>query len=174
LAERPERKIICPKLGRLFVVSLKPRKTTNQQLESKINMNTQDQNGYMLLYRSDEWYNRLSREELQKPIDENSAWIQRLTAQGKVKPGRTLERTGALVSGKDGRFVTDGPFAESKEAIGGYLLVDVETLDEAIAIAQSSPGLAYGGSIEVRPVAEECPLESRARELGREEQFATV
>ena len=45
----------------------------------------------------------------------------------------------------------DGPFAESKEAIGGYLMLDVETIEEAIAIAQSSPGLAYGGSIEVRP-----------------------
>src|ERR1700746_1656550 len=137
-------------------------------------MNTQDQNGYMLLYRSDEWYNRLSREELQKLMNENSAWIQRLTAQGKVKPGRALERRGAFVSGKDGRFVTDGPFAESKEAIGGYLLVDVETLDEAIALAQSSPSLAYAGSIEGRQIAEEVPLDSRARELGREEQFATV
>jgi hypothetical protein len=173
LAERPERKIICPKLGRLLVVFLKP-KTINQQLESKTNMNTQNQNGYMLLYRTDEWYNRLSQQELQNLMSENSAWIQRLTEQGKAKPGRALERRGAFVSGKNGRFVTDGPFAESKEAIGGYLVVDVETLDEAIAIAQSSPGLAYGGSIEVRPISEGCPLETRARELAREEQLATV
>jgi hypothetical protein len=128
----------------------------------------------MLLYRSDEWYNRLSREELQKLIDQNKAWIERLTAQGKAKPGRALERSGAFVSGKNGRFVTDGPFAESKEAIGGYLVLDVETIEEAVAIAQSSPGLAYGGSIEVRPVADECPLDVRARELAREEQLATV
>jgi hypothetical protein len=137
-------------------------------------MNTQNQNGYMLLYRSDEWYNSLSREELQKLMDQNKAWIERLTAQGKAKPGRALERRGAIVSGKSGRFVTDGPFTESKEAIGGYLVLNVETIDEAIAIAQSSPGLAYGGSIEVRPVAEECPLDARARELSREEQLATV
>jgi hypothetical protein len=137
-------------------------------------MNTQNQNGYMLLYRSDEWYNRLSREELQKLMDQNKAWIERLTAQGKAKPGRALERRGGIVSGKNGRFVTDGPFAESKEAIGGYLLLDVETLDEAIAIAQSIPSLAYGGSIEVRPVAEECPLDVRARELAREVQLAMV
>ena len=137
-------------------------------------MNTQDQNGYMLLYRSDEWYNRLSREELQKLMDQNSAWIQRLTAQGKAKPGRALERRGAIVSGKNGRFVTDGPFAESKEAIGGYLVLDVQTIEEAIVIAQSSPGLAYGGSIEVRRLAEECPLDARARELAREEELATV
>jgi hypothetical protein len=137
-------------------------------------MNTQNQNGYMLLYRSDEWYNRLSQQDLQNLMRENRAWIQKLTEQGKAIPGHALERRGAFVSGKNGRFVTDGPFAESKEAIAGYLLVDVETLDEAIAIAQGNPGLAYGGSIEVRPVAEECPLDTRARELATEEQLATV
>jgi hypothetical protein len=113
-------------------------------------MNTQNQNGYMLLYRTDEWYNRLSHEELKKLIGQNQAWFERLTAQGKAKSGRALERIGTTVSGKNGRFVTDGPFAESKEAIGGYLMLDVETIEEAITIAQSSPGLAYGGSIEVR------------------------
>ena len=87
---------------------------------------------------------------------------------------RALERKGAIVSGVNGHIVTDGPFAESKEAVGGYLVLDVETIEEAIAIAQSSPGLAYGGSIEVRPLAEECPLDARARELAREEQLATV
>ena len=128
----------------------------------------------MLLYRSDEWYNRLSHEELQTLMEQSKAWIERLIARGKAKPGRALERRGAIVSGTNGRFVTDGPFAESKEAIGGYLVLDVETIEEAIAIAQSSPGLAYGGSIEVRPLAEECPLDARARELAREEQLATV
>ena len=128
----------------------------------------------MLLYRTDEWYNRLSREELEKLIGQNQAWFEKLTAQGKAKPGRALERRGVIVSGRNGRFITDGPFAESKEAIGGYLVLDVETIEEAIAIAQSSPGLAYGGSMEVRPIAEKCPLDVRARELAREEQLATV
>ena len=137
-------------------------------------MNIENQNGYMLLYRSDEWYNKLSHQELHSLMDQNKTWIEKLTAQGKAKPGRALERRGAIVSGKNGRFITDGPFAESKEAIGGYLVLDVETLEEAVAIAQTIPGLAYGGSIEVRPLAEECPLDARARELAREEQLATV
>jgi len=136
-------------------------------------MNIENQNGYMLLYRSDEWYNKLSHQELHSLMDQNKTWIEKLTAQGKAKPGRALERRGAIVSGKNGRFITDGPFAESKEAIGGYLVLDVETLEEAVAIAQTIPGLAYGGSIEVRPLAEECPLDARARELAREEQLAT-
>ena len=137
-------------------------------------MNTQNQNGYMLLYRTDEWYNKLSQEELQKLINQNKTWFERLSSQGKAKPGRALERKGAIVSGVNGHIVTDGPFAESKEAIGGYLVLDVETIEEAIAIAQSSPTLAYGTSIEIRPVAEECPLDVRARELAREEQFASA
>jgi len=137
-------------------------------------MSTQNQNGYLLLYRSNEWYEALSHEELQKVISQNKAWIERLTAQGKAKPGHALGRKGATVSGKNGRLVSDGPFAESKEAIGGYLLLDVETIEEAIAIAQNSPSLAYGTSIEVRPVAEECPLDVRARELAREEQLANA
>src|SRR5258705_7791409 len=137
-------------------------------------MNTQNQNGYMLLYRTDEWYNRLSHEELQKLIGQNQAWFERLTAQGKAKPGRALERTGAIVSGSNGRFVTDGPFAESKEAIGGYLVLDVETIEEATAIAQSSPGLAYGGLIEIKPVGGEISLRGGAPQETRGEKPVTT
>ena len=68
----------------------------------------------------------------------------------------------------------DGPFAESKEVIGGYLLLQVDSLGEAITIAKTNPALAYGTSIEVRPVAEECPLETCARQIPYEEQFATA
>ena len=137
-------------------------------------MNTKDHNGYMLLYRTDEWYNKLSQEELQRLINQNKAWFETLSSQGKAKPGRALERAGVTVSGRNGRFVTDGPFAESKEVIGGFLVLNVDTLEEAIAIAKSSPSLAYSTSIEVRPLAEECPLDVRARELAREEQLATA
>ena len=128
----------------------------------------------MLLFRSDEWYEELSHDEIQKVISQNNDWIEGLIAQGKAKPGHALQRNGATVSGKTGRTVSDGPFAESKEVLGGFLLLDVETIGEAIAIAQRSPTLSYGTSIEVRPVAEECPLDVRARELARQEQFATA
>jgi hypothetical protein len=138
------------------------------------NTDTQKQNGYILLFRSDDWYEELSHDEIQKVISQNNDWIAALSAQGKIKPGHALHRKGATVSGKNGRIVSDGPFAESKEVIGGFLLLDVETIAEAIAIAQGSPSLAYGTSIEVRPVAEECPLNVRARELAREEQLANV
>jgi hypothetical protein len=134
-------------------------------------MNTQNQNGYMLLFRSDEWYNELSLEELQKIISANRAWMGRLTAQGKVKASQALDHKGVTVSRRNAQVIVDGPFPESKEVIGGYLVLDVETLEEAIAIAKSSPGLAYRTSIEVRAVAQECPLDTRVRELAREEEL---
>jgi hypothetical protein len=58
--------------------------------------------------------------------------------------------------------VADGPFAESKEAVGGYFLLKVDSLDEAVAIAQQCPGLPHGAKVEVRPVLAECPLSGEA------------
>jgi hypothetical protein len=122
-------------------------------------MNTQSKTPeYMLLFRGTDWSKGLSPEQMQKVAGEWMAWFERLTAQGKVTAGSPLEKEGRIVSGKDGHVVADGPFAESKEAIGGYFLLKVDDLDEAVAIAQECPGLAYGVRIEVRAVAEMCPL----------------
>jgi len=131
-------------------------------------MNTQNQNGYMLLFRGNDWPKSLSPEETQKVTDQWMAWFKRLTEEGKAIAGNPLEPEGKIVSGKN-RAVSDGPFTESKEAIAGYFLLDVASLDEAVAIAQGCPGLQYGARIEVRPVAGECPL---ASELKREAEFA--
>jgi hypothetical protein len=113
---------------------------------------------YMLLFRGNDWQKGLSPEEMQKIAGQWMAWFERLTAQGKVKAGAPLEKSGKTVSGKNGRVVSDGPFAESKEAVGGYFLLQVNTIEEAVAIAQQCPGLAYGIQVEVRQVAEVCPL----------------
>jgi len=122
----------------------------------------------MLLFRDTDLRKSLSPEELQKVTDNWMAWFRRLTEQGKAVAGNPLEREGKIVSGKD-RIVSDGPFAESKEAIGGYFLLDVATMDEALAIARECPGLPYGIRVEVRPVAAECPLSAEAQ---REAQLA--
>ena len=124
----------------------------------------------MLLFRGTELRKSLSPEELQKVSENWMAWFRRLTEQGKAVAGNPLEREGKIVSGKD-RIVSDGPFAESKEAIGGYFLLDVATMDEALAIASECPGLPYGIRVEVRPVAGECPI---AAEVRTEAQFAQI
>jgi hypothetical protein len=117
---------------------------------------------YMLLFRGNDWQKGLSPEEMQKIAAQWMAWFERLTAQGKVLGGAPLEKEGKTVSGKNGRVVADGPFAESKEAVGGYFMLQVSGFDEAVAIAQQCPGLAYGVKVEVRPLAENCPLIAEA------------
>ncbi|PYI89146.1 MAG: hypothetical protein DME26_01870 [Verrucomicrobia bacterium] len=119
---------------------------------------------YLLLFRGSQWDKGLSPEQLQGAMDQFMAWFERLKQQGKVKVGQPLERTGKIVSGKNGRTVADGPFAESKEAIGGYFLLQVDSLEEAVAIAKQCPILEYGSTVEVRPVAEECPTFQRVKE----------
>src|SRR5262249_2624781 len=131
--------------------------TTLNDQRSTRTMNTQNQNGYMLLFRGNDWIKNLSPEEKQKVTDQWMAWFRRLTDDGKAVAGNPLEREGKIVSGKN-RVVSDGPFAESKEAIGGYFLLDVNSLDDAVAIARECPGLPYGVQVEVRPVAAECPV----------------
>jgi hypothetical protein len=127
-------------------------------------MNTKNQ--YLLLFSGNEWYNRLSAAEIQKVIEESKTWFERLGAAGKIKGAQALARDGATVSGKNGRVISDGPFAETKEAIGGYLLLEAASLEEAIAIAKENPAVSRGTTIEVRPLSAECPLDARARHLG--------
>src|SRR5436309_3233227 len=131
----------------------------------------QNQNGYMLLFRGTDLRKGLSPEELQKVTDNWMAWFKRLTEEGKAIAGNPLEREGKIVSGKE-RIVSDGPFAESKEAIGGYFLLDVASMDEAVAIARDCPGLPYGISVEVRPVAGVCPIATDLRDVRPEAQLA--
>ncbi len=118
---------------------------------------------YMLLFRGACWDKGLSPEEAQRLMNQVMAWFEGLKQQGIVKAGQPLGPEGRTISGSKGKSVSDGPFAESKEAVGGYLLLQADSLDEVVAIAKSNPTLAHGVTIEVRPVLEECPIFQRAR-----------
>jgi len=131
-------------------------------------------NEYLLLFRGKEWWSSLSPEELRKVMDQVKGWFDGLTESGKLKAAQPLAREGATVSGKTGHVVADGPFAESKEVIGGYVLVQVNSLDEAVAVAKSCPTLRFGMEVEVRPVAEECPSMVKARQILAEALLATA
>jgi hypothetical protein len=119
---------------------------------------------YMLLFRSTQWDKDLSAEEIREVMSRWRAWFERLTQEGKVKSGHPLADQGKVVSGARGVSVADGPFAESKEAIAGYFLANVENLGEALDIAKGCPALDYGMTVEVRPVLESCQPSQRANE----------
>lgn len=130
---------------------------------------------YMLLFRGTTWDQDLSPEQLQKVVADWAAWFERLTKQGKAISGHPLQSEGRVVSGKKGHTITDGPFGESKEAIGGYFYLQVADEAEAIEIARQCPGLDYGIQVEVRPVADMCTVRARMLEnSAREQQLAVV
>ena len=85
-------------------------------------------------------------------------WYEGLAAKGKVQHGRPLGLEGRVVSGVRGQLVTDGPYAETKEVVGGYFFLTVANIDEATEIAKQCPGLPLGLTVEVRPVAEMSPV----------------
>jgi hypothetical protein len=124
---------------------------------------TQTPTEFMVLFRSTDWSKDLSLEDMQRVMDETYAWFDSLRQQGKFKAAQPLFGEGSVLSGTRKGTVTDGPFAESKEAVGGYLILKVDTMEEALEIAKGWPLLHCGSSLEVRPIAPECPDFHRLR-----------
>jgi len=79
-------------------------------------------------------------------------WIAGLSAQGVVISTNGLEDTGTVLRGRRGTSSTDGPFAEAKEIIGGYVLIAADSFETAVDIARDCPGLDYRMTVEMRPV----------------------
>ena len=111
---------------------------------------------YLLLIRGTHWNSALSPAELQRVMTDFYAWVEGFTQRGINRGAQPLVEEGKLITGAKGASVTDGAFAESKEAIAGYFRLGVSSMDEAVRLAQACPILAYGAQIEVRPIADLC------------------
>lgn len=115
---------------------------------------------FMLLFRNTgpENHVHLSPEQRQQLVTRWNAWFNGLVADGRAVEGQPLELETRVVSGAGGARVVDGPFAEAKEAVGGYVKLLVADLAEATAIARKHPGLDYGMLIEIREMTPHCHL----------------
>ena len=118
-----------------------------------MNPNAGTNNGHLLLFRGTNWHRDLAPEEIQRIMADWTAWFDGLQQKGMITAASPLEPEGRIVSDAP----TDGPFAESKESIGGFFMLMTATMDEALAIARRCPALPYGMQVEVRPVAPACP-----------------
>ena len=108
----------------------------------------------LLIYRSEAELSRLEAAERQKMTADYGAFTQSIVQSGHFKAGDGLQptTTATTVRVRDGKILTtDGPFAETREQLGGYYLIEAKDLDAAIGIAARIPG-AKDGSIEVRPI----------------------
>lgn len=119
---------------------------------------------YLLLFRGTNWHRELSAKEIQEIMGRTNAWFESLAREGVYKAAQPLEEEGRHVAFKGGS-IADGPFTESKESVGGYLLIEADDLESAVAIAKKNPMIPYGLTVEVRPVAEACPANRLVNEL---------
>jgi hypothetical protein len=93
-----------------------------------------------------------SPEAMQQSMQKWMAWFKDLGDKGHIKNmGNPLERGGKLVRGKQ-KTVTDGPFAEAKDLIGGYSLIEARDLEQAVELSKGCPIFEVEGAVEVRPV----------------------
>jgi hypothetical protein len=106
---------------------------------------------FLFLFRGSTRQGR-SPEELQKSMQKWVAWFKELNERGVIKdPGNPLEISGKVVRGRS-KDVHDGPYAEAKDLVNGYVLIDAATIDHAVELSKGCPILADGGSVEVRPI----------------------
>lgn len=107
-------------------------------------------NEFVFLYRGGE--TGRSPERAQQMMQKWMAWLKELAESGHLKDrGQPLERAGKLVNGKR-TAITDGPFAEAKDVVGGYSLILAKDLDDAAELSKGCPILELDGQVEVRPV----------------------
>jgi hypothetical protein len=110
---------------------------------------------FALLYRSTQEAHRESMgspERAQQSMTKWRAWFKEMSEKGQLKSiGQPLERVGSVVTGKK-KTVTDGPYAETKDVIGGFSIIEARDLEQAAKIASGCPILDLGGCVEVRPV----------------------
>ena len=93
----------------------------------------------------------LSPEQLQAMMKPWQEWIGSLEAQNKLADrGNRLEHAGKVI--RPGGVITDGPYVETKEAVGGYTMIRANSMEEAIQLSKDCPILAVGGNVEVRAI----------------------
>jgi len=106
---------------------------------------------FMFIFHGGEM-NGASPEQMQSNMGKWMAWIEKLSKSNQYVAGEPLLPGGKLVSGKGGKTVTDGPFTEGKEVVGGFFIVNAKDMQDAVEMAKDCPSYELGGSVQVRQV----------------------
>lgn len=108
---------------------------------------------FMFIFRGGSDASDLSPEDMQNHMEKWFQWVEELKAKDIYVGGEALTPMGKTISGKNA-LITDGPFAEGKELVGGYFVVKANSLEEAVEIAKTGyPDFIFNGAVEVREVA---------------------
>jgi hypothetical protein len=116
---------------------------------------------YMLLLHDDpSGWASVSPEQMQQIIEKYVAWGTKLREAGiLIASDKLTDEPGRVIRGGNGQLrVTDGPFSETKEVLGGYYTITATSYDEAVQQAKGCPSLEYGGTVEIREIDEMIPV----------------
>jgi hypothetical protein len=111
-----------------------------------------EKSDYMLLLLQPNTGPAPSPDEMKTIMDRFGVWMESMAAKGMVLGTAGLEVSGKIIRGSGGETITDGPYPEAKEIVGGYVLITATDLNDAISVARECPGLDYRMAVEVRPV----------------------
>lgn len=111
-----------------------------------------DKPQFLLLLRQPNTGPAPTVEEMRQIMGRFGKWMAGLSARGMVVGTNGLETTGTVLRGPRGASTTDGPFAESKEIVGGYVLISADNFEAAVEVARECPGLDCRMAVEVRPI----------------------
>lgn len=136
---------LTPEAGPRQVVPSIPHEPPNLACCAPMNQSTAT-NRYLVISRG-KWDEDAKKEDVQQAIDRFYEWYERNLESGRMLRGSRLQADGKVVSR---RGITDGPFAETKELVGGYWFIVASSLDEAAALAAENPCLALGLTLEIR------------------------
>jgi hypothetical protein len=107
----------------------------------------------LLLYDNRAKWTDISPDEMQKAIQKYRAWGDKLKQLGiYVSSHKLADDAGKVLRGRSQARVTDGPYSETKEVLGGYFMIEAPNYDDAVGQSRDCPHLEYGGTIEVRQV----------------------
>ncbi len=107
----------------------------------------------ILLYGNPTNWTTMSPEQMQEAMQKYWAWGNKMRSQGRLLGSNKLtDRAGKVMRGKKDVRVTDGPFTEGKEFLGGYYMFTADNYEQAVELARDHPQLEYGGTVEVREI----------------------
>jgi hypothetical protein len=107
---------------------------------------------FMLIFHGGNASKDISPEEMQAAMGKWFTWIEKLRKEGTYVSGEPLLPGGKIVSGKGGKSITDGPYTEGKEVVGGYFIINAKDINDAAEISKECPGCELGGYVQVRQV----------------------
>jgi hypothetical protein len=107
---------------------------------------------YMMIFRNEKKESdaKPSEEQMNTMMHQWQSWIGGIAEKGNYSGTNRLLPEGKTI--RSNKVITDGPYVEAKEMVGGYLIVKANSIDEAMEMAKTCPGLLYGGNVEVRSV----------------------